>query len=167
MQSQNGPMSIWKATRTQRWTFGAGLLLGLIVGAMVTLLFKPLLIFIMVVALVFVVWKVATSFGGGRSSAPSGDAPATRSGAFIETYSEPVRTRPRGARPVDGDLAAPASAPTTLRRGPDTDAEIDRILADIDRQISQEGASPGARVQRNFRDATESSSVRDAEWKER
>ena len=166
MNLQDGPLAIWRETRAQRWTFGIGLIVGLIVGALVTILFKPLLLLLAVIAIAAVVWKLARGSQGGPPA-------ESRSRGMVITgrYAEPDATSRRSTHTSparDDDLAAEEMAVPEVRRGPEYDAQIDAILANIDRQIS--GEQEGQRVRRSpgpTRPATDRSRVEDADWEER
>ena len=159
-------MAIWRETRAQRWTFGIGLIVGLIVGALVTLLFKPLLILVAVIAIAAVVWRIARGSGGA-----SGAASGSRGMVVTGRYAEPDVTAQRSTRTSQAatDDAPPAeSVRPEVRRGPEYDAQIDAILANIDRQISTEQTVQRSRSDSDAaRPAAERSRVEDADWHER
>lgn len=166
MNLQDGPLAIWRETRAQRWTFGIGLIVGLIVGALVTILFKPLLILLAVIAIAAVVWKLARGSQGGSPA-------ESRSRGMVITgrYAEPDATSRRSARTSpaqNDDFAAAEPAVPEVRRGPEYDAQIDAILANIDRQISNEQVGQRPLTTPNpDRPTANRSRVADADWHER
>ncbi len=168
-------MSLWEQTRTQRWALLIGLVVGIAVGATVAILFRPLIIAIIVILLAVLVFRFVR--GIQRRGQGGDDGPAVRGMVITGRYSEPGPTsRPGRTSPVDAfeeDIApaAPAPAVQDLRRGPEYDAEIDAILANIDRQIDLEGVRPPGRASRPAAgprtDRTPPTDVRDADFHDR
>jgi hypothetical protein len=184
-------MSLWQQTRSQRWALLVGLLIGLVIGATVTLLFKPLIIGLIVLALGLLIYRVVRAVRGGGGA---GDAePRVRgmmvTGRYGETMragstvdisgrnvdDDPVTVPRRAARAsVREDKVEPVVATPEVRRGPEYDAEIDAILANIDRQIADEGAAPRRRPgtspgpsDPSKPSRSDASRVQDADWSER
>lgn len=147
-----GAMTLWEQTRTQRWALIIGLVIGIAIGATVAILFRPLIFAIILVLLALLVYRFVR--GMQRRGQGSEDGPAVRGMVITGRYAEPApaprasRTSPLDAFDEEIDPAAPAPAARDLRRGPEYDAEIDAILANIDRQIDQEGVRPPGRATR-------------------
>ena len=168
-----GAMTLWEQTRTQRWALIAGLVIGVAIGAGVAILFRPLVIAIILVLLALLVYRVVRAVrgrGGSGRDVPGG--PMVRGMVITGQYAEPrAATRPSAVDdPLDEPLfAAPAArVERDLRRGPEYDAEIDAILANIDRQIEVEGTRPPGRTTRPVRRAqAEPGGVQDAEFHDR
>lgn len=170
-----GAMSLWEQTRTQRWALLVGLVVGIAIGATVAILFRPLIFAIILVLLAVLVFRFVR--GMQRRGQGSNDGPAVRGMVITGRYSEPgpapsaSRTSPLDA--FDEDIAPPAPAPAArdLRRGPEYDAEIDAILANIDRQIDQDGVRPPGRATRPAArpraERPEPSDVQDADFRDR
>ena len=169
-----GAMSLWEQTRTQRWALVIGLVIGVIVGASVAILFRPLIVAIVVILLALLVFRFIR--GMQRRGQGAGDGPPVRGMVITGRYSEPAA--PSRVDTVESplDAAVPADpagrVARDLRRGPEYDAEIDAILANIDRQIGQEGVRPPGRATRPASrprsDATQSPpEVQDADWHDR
>ena len=169
-----GAMSLWEQTRTQRRALVIGLLIGIVIGAAVAILFRPLIIAIVVILLALLVFRFVQAIQ--RRGQSAGDGPPVRGMVITGRYSEP--TTPGRANPFEPSLddtvpADPAGrVARDLRQGPEYDAEIDAILANIDRQIGQEGVRPPGRAtrpaSRSRSDARPSRpEPQDADWHDR
>jgi hypothetical protein len=167
-----GATSLWEQTRSQRWALLIGLVVGVVIGASVAILFRPLVIAIVLVLLALLVYRVVRAVRG-RGGAEGDPAPGGMRGMVITgSFAEPpVRRADPAAAPVwDLGQDAPAPAPVARepRRGPEYDAEIDAILANIDRQITGEGAAPRRRATPpTDTPRSDPSRVQDADWNER
>ncbi|CAA9545367.1 MAG: hypothetical protein AVDCRST_MAG33-399 [uncultured Thermomicrobiales bacterium] len=169
-----GAMSLWEQTRSQRWALVAGLVIGVMIGAGVAILFRPLVIAIILILLALLVYRVVRAVQGrGGSGREATGGPVVRGMVVTGRYAEPgAAARPSvAADPLDDPIpdAAPAArVERDLRRGPAYDAEIDAILANIDRQIEVEGTRPPGRATRPARQARpEPGGVQDAEFHDR
>lgn len=163
-------MSLWEQTRTQRWALVAGLVIGVVIGATVAILFRPLIYAIVLILLALLVFRFVRSINR-RGGEPQGE-PAVRGMVITGRYADPrAAARPDTFdAPQDdaGPAEPPASVPRDLRRGPEYDAEIDAILANIDRQIGAEEARPPRRTARSDEAArSETSGPQDAEFHDR
>lgn len=165
-----GAMSLWEQTRTQRWALVAGLVIGIVIGATVAILFRPLIYAIVLILLALLVYRFVRSIN--RRGNAGQDGPAVRGMVITGRYSEPGMTGRADAFDVAPDKAEPAEpspmVPRDLRRGPEYDAEIDAILANIDRQISVDEARPTTRPSRpNASSRAEPDRAQDADWRDR
>lgn len=169
-----GAMTLWEQTRSQRWALIVGLVIGVAIGAGVAILFRPLVIAIILILLALLVYRVVRAVRGrGGSEQDASGGPMVRGMVITGQYAEPrAAARPSVAddlldEPVPG--AAPAArVERDLRQGPQYDAEIDAILANIDRQIEVEGTRPPGRATRPVRRSQpEPGGVQDAEFHER
>lgn len=172
-----GAMSLWEQTRTQRWALIIGLVIGIVVGASVAILFRPLIIAIVVILLALLVVRFVR--GMQRRGQGADDGPPVRGMVITGRYSEPATPARADAfdAPLDNTVPADPAGRVSrdLRRGPEYDAEIDAILANIDRQISQEGVRPPGRATRPASrprseaapSSPSSSEVQDADWHDR
>ncbi len=180
-------MSLWEQTRSQRWALVAGLLIGLLIGATVAILFRPLIIALVLILLALLVYRVVKAVRGGGKADPT--EPRVRGMMVTGRYGETMRsgttvdisgrdldpdpapvTRQRAGAPADKVEPVATATPET-RRGPEYDAEIDAILANIDRQITGEGAAPRRRgatpPDPTTQSRSDASRVQDADWSER
>ncbi len=171
-ERSKGAMSLWEQTRSQRWALIIGLVIGIAVGASVAILFRPLIIAIIVILLALLVFRSVR--GMQRRGRDSDDNLAVRGMVITGRYAEPSPARRASALDEFDDEpvpAAPAASVREVRRGPEYDAEIDAILANIDRQIDQEGVRPQGRATRPAaRPRTErpaSTNVEDADFHDR
>ena len=164
-----GAMSLWEQTRTHRWVLVAGLVIGIVIGATVAILFRPLIYAIVLILLALLAFRFLRSLNRRGNDAPS--APAVRGMVITGRYAEPgsASRADRFEVPDKQEPAAPPEpAPREVRRGPEYDAEIDAILANIDRQIGEEAArQPRQPAPRRPVTASEPDEPRDAEFRDR
>ena len=169
-----GALSLWEQTRTQRWALVIGLLIGIVIGAAVAILFRPLIVAIVVILLALLVFRFVR--GIQRRGQGASDGPPVRGMVITGRYAEPATSGRTDTFESPLDDAVPADpagrVARDLRQGPEYDAEIDAILANIDRQIGQEGVRPPGRAtrpaSRSRSDARPSPpEVQDADWHDR
>ena len=168
-------VSLWEQTRTQRWALLIGLVIGIAIGATVAILFRPLIYAIILVLLAVLVFRFVR--GMQRRGQGADASPSVRGMVITGRYAEPGpaqsagRTSPLDAFDEDIAPAVPTPAGRDLRRGPEYDAEIDAILANIDRQIDQEGVRPPGRATRPAprarTDRSQPTDVQDADFHDR
>lgn len=165
-----GAMSLWEQTRAQRWALIAGLVIGVVIGATVAILFRPLIYAIVLILLALLVFRFLRSMN--RRGSGSGDGPAVRGMVVTGRYPDAGPATKPNAFDVPVAASEPqapvATAPRDLRRGPEYDAEIDAILANIDRQIgAEETRSPNRPARSSAQRRAADPDVQDAEWQDR
>ena len=183
-------MSLWEQTRSQRWALTIGLVIGLVIGALITLLFKPLIIGVIILAIGLLLYRIVRAVRGGGGETADRE-PRVRGMMITGRYGETMPTgstvdlsgrdvgaeavpipRRRAPATMPDDKVEPLAASPEVRRGPEYDAEIDAILANIDRQIADEGAAPRRQSGASPSDPSQPSRsdpsrVQNADWSER